>query len=223
MTKIGTITVGQSPREDIIPDMKKILGPSITIVECGALDGLTIQDVQQFAPDNNTDIVVSRIRDGTAVTLAKKHITNRLQHCIHQLEKQSVDLIALLGTASFPELNSTKLIIRPANLLQRIVISLIERGTIGVVTPLKAQCSQTRRKWNRSGLNVVVDFALPYASENQIVAVARRLAKANVDLIVLDCIGFNLAMKRSIRAIMEKPVLLPITLLARTIAELIAS
>jgi protein AroM len=222
MTKIGTITVGQSPREDIIPDMKKILGSSVTIVECGALDGLTIQDVQQFTPDNDTHIVVSRMRDGTAVTLAKKHITRRLQHCIYQLEKQSVDLIALLGTASFPELNSTKLIIRPANLLQRIVISLIERGTIGVVTPLQAQCSQTQRKWKRSGLNVVVDFALPYASEDQIVTVARRLAKANVDLIVLDCIGFNLTMKRSIRAITEKPTLLPITLLARTIAELIA-
>jgi protein AroM len=223
MTKIGTITIGQSPREDIIPEMKKILGSAIVIVESGALDGFSLQDVQQFAPSDDDHVVVSRMRDGTAVTLAKKHVTFRLQHCIHRLEKKGVDLIALLGTAIFPELISTKLIIRPGNLLQQIVTALIETGTIGVVTPLKAQRAQTRIKWERLKVNVVVDYALPYATEDQVLAVARRLAKANVDLIVLDCIGFNLAMKRRIRAITEKPTLLPITLLARTIAELVTS
>jgi protein AroM len=223
MHKIGTITVGQSPRDDIVPDMKRILGTSFEIIECGALDGLSPREIQQLAPGDADHIVVSRIRDGTAVTLAKKHVSHRLQLCIDQLEKRNVELIALLGTASFPELKSTELIIQPANVLQRIVTSIIETGRIGVVTPLKKQCERTRRKWEHLQVDVVVDYALPYASEDQIIAVTRRLVKENVDLIVLDCIGFNLKMKRKIRMIAKKPILLPITLLARIIAELTIS
>ncbi|UCH37749.1 MAG: AroM family protein [Candidatus Bathyarchaeota archaeon] len=223
MHKIGAITVGQSPRDDIVPDMKRILGESFEIIECGALDGLSPREIQLLAPGDDDHIVVSRRRDGSAVTLAKKHVSHRLQRCIDQLEKRNVKLIALLGTANFPELKSTKLLIQPSNLLQRMAISMIEKGRISVVTPLKKQCEQTRRKWEHLRVDVVVDHALPYASEDQIIAVAQRIVKENVDLIVLDCIGFNVTMKRSIRMIVKKPILLPITLLARIIAELVTS
>ena len=37
--KIGMITVGQSPRDDIVPAMSRILGPGIEILQKGALDG----------------------------------------------------------------------------------------------------------------------------------------------------------------------------------------
>ena len=40
MTKVGLITVGQSPRSDVVPDMAAILGGDVEIVEAGALDGL---------------------------------------------------------------------------------------------------------------------------------------------------------------------------------------
>ncbi len=38
MTKIGMLTIGQSPRDDIIPPLKEILGPDHEILEAGALD-----------------------------------------------------------------------------------------------------------------------------------------------------------------------------------------
>ena len=40
MTKVGLITVGQSPRSDVVPDMAAILGGDVEILEAGALDGL---------------------------------------------------------------------------------------------------------------------------------------------------------------------------------------
>lgn len=39
--KIGAITIGQSPRIDVIPEMQEILGENVIILEAGALDGLT--------------------------------------------------------------------------------------------------------------------------------------------------------------------------------------
>ena len=41
MKKIGAITVGQSPRVDLIPEIQPILGDSVEIIQAGALDGLS--------------------------------------------------------------------------------------------------------------------------------------------------------------------------------------
>lgn len=38
---LGTVTIGQTPRTDLIPEMKQFLGAGVDILEAGALDGLT--------------------------------------------------------------------------------------------------------------------------------------------------------------------------------------
>ena len=130
-------------------------------------------------------------------------------------------IILLLCTGVFPKLKSKKIILQPDKLLDNMVTAIIEKGTIGVVTPLREQLDQTIEKWNKLGLNVIVDHALPYADVEQVVTVAKRFKKTNVNLIVLDCIGFNLAMKKIVKTTTKKPVILPRTLLARTIMELV--
>lgn len=39
--KIGAITVGQSPRVDVTPDLWPIFGPNVELIEAGGLDGLS--------------------------------------------------------------------------------------------------------------------------------------------------------------------------------------
>ena len=46
--KIGAITIGQSPRIDVIPEMQEILGENVIILEAGALDGLTKEEIEEF-------------------------------------------------------------------------------------------------------------------------------------------------------------------------------
>ena len=43
---VGLVTIGQSPRPDIVPDMAAIIGPGVDIREAGALDGLSRADVE---------------------------------------------------------------------------------------------------------------------------------------------------------------------------------
>lgn len=222
MVRVGAVTIGQSPRDDVIPEIKEITGPNVEFVECGALDGLSLEQVRRLAPKAGDYVLVTRMRDGMSVTLAERHIILKLRECVQKLEKAKVDLVAMLCTGVFPELRSRKLILRPDRLLEQTVRAMIEKGTIGVVTPTEEQITQAHAKWKRLGLNVIVDHALPYATEEQVTAVARRLAKTEVDLIVLDCIGFNTMMKKTVRDITKKPVILPRTLLARAISELVA-
>ena len=50
MKKIGAITVGQSPRVDLIPEIQPILGDSVEIIQAGALDGLSKGEIAKFVP-----------------------------------------------------------------------------------------------------------------------------------------------------------------------------
>ena len=54
MTKVGLITVGQSPRSDVVPDMAAILGGDVEILEAGALDGLSREQIAPLAPEGMT-------------------------------------------------------------------------------------------------------------------------------------------------------------------------
>ena len=67
MTRIGLITVGQSPRSDVVPDMAAILGADADIVEAGALDGLDRGEIARLAPQGDDEIIVTRMRDGSPV------------------------------------------------------------------------------------------------------------------------------------------------------------
>ena len=50
MGRLGLITIGQSPRQDIVQDMLPILGSSHELLQRGALDNLTATQLQNLAP-----------------------------------------------------------------------------------------------------------------------------------------------------------------------------
>ena len=59
MKKIGAITVGQTPRTDLIPEIAPILGDSIEIIQMGGLDGLTKEEIQTMTPAPGDHVLVS--------------------------------------------------------------------------------------------------------------------------------------------------------------------
>lgn len=93
MKKLGLITIGQSPRTDVTPDLDPIFGPDIQLCQAGALDGLTAQEIAAFAPEEGDYVLISRLRDGSSAVFAEKHILPRLQQCIYDLEAKGVELI----------------------------------------------------------------------------------------------------------------------------------
>ena len=219
--KVGMVTIGQSPRVDVVPEMKGILGPRVQVMEAGALDGLSLEEVKKMAPVAGDYILVTLMRDGTPVTIGKSHILPRMQNCIDDLTKKEAELIILLCTGEFPEFTSEKIIVRPDRLANSVIRGILPEGTLGVVTPLSDQTSQLSHKWVTPGLKVIVESAMPYGAREEITYVAKKLASQSVDLVVLDCIGYNLKMKETMRKIMRKPVNLSRSILARTVKELL--
>jgi len=220
--KIGLVTIGQSPRTDVTPIIKEVLGPEVELVEKGALDGLTREEIDMFAPAAGDYILVTRIRDGTSVKVARRYVFPRVQKCIEELEEMGADLTLLLCTGEFPEIKTKKLLINPDKLIANIVWGILNRGKLAVVVPEKKQIPLLRRKWKNKGTSLVMTTANPYGKIKASKEAANFLAKQNVDLIILDCIGFTPKVKELFRRLTGKPVILPQTVIGRILKELVS-
>ena len=76
------------------------------------------------------------------------------------------------------------------------------------------------KKWEETGLVVSAAAGSPYKGIEDVKKAAQKLKTENVDVIVLDCIGYNKNMKQITEEITGKPVVLSRTMVARVASEL---
>lgn len=221
--KVGMVTIGQSPRVDVIPEIKELISGDIEIVEKGALDRLTLKEIERFEPKQDDEILVTRIGDGTEVTIGESFILSRLQEKISELDKEDVALIALLCSGEFPRLQSEKPLIMPDKLLSGVLSSLVvNKGKLGLMVPSEGQVNHLMKSFQDLGFEVIGVGASPYKNDiGAIGEAASKLKEAGIDLIVMDCFGYNLEMKDRVREVTAKPVILVRSLLAGLLKELI--
>jgi protein AroM len=215
--KIGMVTVGQSPRNDVVAEIRAILG-RVEIVERGCLDGLTKDRIKGLRPEEGEPFLVTLLRDGSSVQVSREKSINLLQQRIKELENEDVTLIALLCTGDF-NIKSKKLVIEPGKLIRKLIQGMLtEEKKVGVIIPSLEQIEQTKKKW--SYVNPVIVAASPYGHLGRIEEAAKILQAKNVDLTVLDCIGYTGQMKQKVREITGNPVILARTIVARLSKEL---
>ncbi len=220
--RIGTVTPGQSPRDDIVPEIESYLTEAATILEAGALDGISKGEIAQgLLPESDDDLLVTRMRDGSSVTISEKKITPLVQRCVEKLEKQGARIILLLCTGNFPTIQSRGLLIKAGDIFTAVVRDVSLGHRIGVMIPDKAQVGRARRKWGGLGMEIEVAQASPYASIDAVQSAAERLRNDRIKVIAMDCLGYNKGMKELVRKTTDKPVVLPRSILARVLSELL--
>jgi protein AroM len=229
MPGLGAITIGQAPRDDLMPEFEAALGRGVSILQRGALDDLSLDQVKALAPGPGDTVLVTRMRDGTEVKVAERHITERLRRCVASLERDGVDLIVLLCTGEFPPLGARTLLIPLDRLLEGVIPGLLPSGRLVAVAPAPEQAAALRERWSRvcpaddGASRVAIEAVSPYtAGDAEMEACARRVAAHRPDLILLDCIGFTGRARSIFRRVAGAPVVLPRSLLARVAGELVA-
>ena len=123
MKKIALLTIGQSPRVDVTPEIRASLSEYVEIVEGGALDDLDREEIEAHVPKTPQSTLVSRMKDGSEVRIDKSYVHERLQELIHNFEAQ-VDLIGLLCSATFPIFSCRCPLIIPYQLLYGFVSAI---------------------------------------------------------------------------------------------------
>lgn len=221
--RIGMITIGQSPRVDLVPEMKEILGPEVEVLESGALDGLSLDEVKRFSPRKGDDIICTRMSDGTEVVIARRFVLPRVQKCIDLLSDRSADILLILCTGRFPKFSSERPLIKSQEVLDHFIMAVHEENKrIGMLIPVADQTNQMKKRYKRLKGEIIIKAASPYAREDEVSVAAEELKKEDPHLVVMHCMGYTLGMKKKMVEITGKPAVLARSVVARTLKELVS-
>ena len=221
MAEIGAITIGQSPRVDIIPELQELLGPDAVFREKGALDGLTKEQVAAMRPVGDNGVLVTRMRDGSSVIISDEAVVPRVQDCVRDLESQ-VSAIVLLCTGTFSQLEARVPILIPEYLLLNFVRGMVGTKSLklGLLTPDEGQFKHQEVRWRTVVPDVVLRAASPYDGLEAVLEEGRHFQADGVDAVVLDCMGYTGEMKAALRRELPCPVILARAVVGRFAAEL---
>lgn len=219
MKTIGAITIGQTPRDDIVGEMEKVLGADVRIVQAGALDGRSRREIDGLAPAPGDDALITRLRDGAEVVIAKQKILGHLQGCLDGLAGDA-DAFVILCAGTFPPFRSARPILMPDRCLAAAVGAVFDGGRLGVIVPIPQQRQSSAARWSTVDPGVAVVVASPYDDPARLIAASEELRRAGVTLVVMECQGFTAAMKSVVRDVTAAPALLPSSVIARFLAEL---
>lgn len=218
-SKIGLLTIGQSPREDIIPEIMPFLSPHIEIEETGLLDDLNLEEIVNLKPKTAETLLVTRLNDESQVQLSEKKISKLLPRVIDLMQiKTNVKAVGILCTHDFPKTNISCPVINPFDYLRFLVNSVLEVRNLGVVVPSKDQIEMAEKKWETE--KVVIEVKSPYNKGKSWRRIVQHFAQEKVEAIVLDCIGYKITDKLEMQNLIPVPILLPRLILVFAINQL---
>jgi protein AroM len=218
-TRIGLLTIGQSPRDDITSDIRPLLSLDIEIVEYGILDDLSTEGIAFLMPQAQETPLVSRLRDGRQVLLNEKSVRELLPKAIDYLNtKMDINAVGVLCTHEFPKKKYSCPVIFPADYMKFIIDEILDVQKLGIVVPLDSQIEAAKRKWGRKRSVVVSES--PYVQGKTWNGIADVLSEERVDNVILDCIGYKIQDRQKIYSLLNIPILLPRSILAYAINQI---
>lgn len=225
MTKrVAFVTIGQTPRSDLVPEILARIGAPIEAVEFGALDGMNAAEIAAAAPRPGEASLATRLAGGGETVVSKEWAQGRLQQIFDRIDRERFDLLVLLCTGHFPTLHSRTLMVEAQRVVDGFVDALAVDGCrLGVMVPLARQVDEFHVRGD-ARRDVRLTHFSPYAGDQ--LATASRLERAteelaDSDMIVMHCMGYDEAMRARVAARTTRSVVLARRVVAGAIAQLI--
>lgn len=212
------LTIGQTPRTDLVPELAARLPDRVAVREVGALDGLSDEEVGARAPVGDEPRLVTRTRNGRQAVVGRAWMAGRLQKLLNAEDPDPEAVTVLLCTGTFPALCAPGLLVDAQHVVDHCVAALCSgMRRVGLLLPLAEQADGTHRT---PGLEqeLRTAFASPYEGDRFAAAAAEL---ADCDAIVMHCMGYTEAQRRRVAEASGRPVLLARRLVASAVAQLL--
>lgn len=224
MNKLGFVTIGQSPRDDLVPYLLERLPRSVEAVEAGALDDLAPERIAELDDDAPGLHMVTRLRDGSSVRLAFGRVLPLMQARTSEVVSKGAKAVIILCGADWSAIREDVPVINPGSLFPKVIQGLTGTSRLAVIRPSGDQVAGTLKEYRDTlGLNATATSAFPY--DDAAVASAREAARSlspyRPALVWMTCVGMDEDMRHAVRDELGVPVILARSLLARLIAEMV--
>jgi len=219
---LGTLTIGQAPRADVVPIIDRHLPAAVRRVHRGVLDGLTHAEInRRYRPEPGEAVLVTRLHDGTELALSRRRMRNGVQQALAALEEDGCDVILILCTGTFEGLDCARAwLVEPDHIIPGMIAGLIEQRQLGVIVPIAGQIESERGKWRTLARPPLFAAVSPYSDPPEALReAAAGLRAQGAAAILLDCIGFT-EPHRAALAPLDLPVILSNAVVAKAVGEL---
>jgi protein AroM len=202
--RLGVLLIGQTPRPDLLAPLERLRGRGGLAVR-GALDGVGPAEIPA-APEGSYPLV-TRLRDGSLVTVGERFLTPLLQTAIDELEHDGVAAVLLLCAGPFRDLVGTRPLLRPFQLATGVLAALGLRRAC-VVVPTDDQRAPAREKWASAGVEPIVLSVEGRPADESLAAwlVERVRELPEVPALVLDYVGYPIGLLRHLQGRLPLPV-----------------
>jgi len=206
---IAFVTIGNSPRDDIVPEMLDEIQAglpdlSIRVSEVGVLDGLTDSALQHIMARDDEPAFATRCHDGSELTISVQRTERRLIELLQDMDNDGYDLIVVLCTGThIPKLAKT-IVIEAQKVVDHAIDALsIGDGPLGIVLPFERQISEFQE---RHKYEVAVNYAAASPYDGQQLA-DRVTSLSTCRATVMHCMGYTRAMRDQLRDALPHPVM----------------
>jgi protein AroM len=211
LKRVVFIEAGQSPRDDIVPEIVLQLNGPIDPVERGALDGLSAAEIAALTPGAGEASLVTRLRSGQDVVVSKAAVGERMAAILAGLRPREFDLVVILSTGLLREFDSPTPMVNAQRAIESGIRALAaEEQRLGIVQPIARQIEEVR-------LPTLADYpvTLSHAMPGDRDALARAILDlGGCEVIVLNSVAFD---ERD-RAIVARATGRPVVLARRIVA-----
>ena len=220
---LGTLTIGQAPRPDVVPIIDRHVSAEIRRIHRGVLDGLGHAEIAaRYRPEGGEPELVTWLQDGTEVVLSRRRMKDGVQAVLSALEDEGCDVILLLCTGTFDALACDKAwLVEPDHIIPATVAGLVERRQLGVIVPIASQIGSESGKWRGLHRPPVFAAVSPYGGTSDAVLDAGKQLKAQgAAALLLDCIGFTERHRQALLPL-GLPVIVSNAVAAKALSELL--
>jgi protein AroM len=184
---VGALTIGQSPRPDLVEPLWQYLPVDCQVREAGGLDGLSTSLIPPIA--EGVYPLTTRLQDGSFVMVEESFLLPRLQQALEHLETRGVVASILLCAGTFAGLQGNRPLFKPFTVGYNVLRALGIKAP-GLITPVKEQVAPIRFRWQAAGFEPTVWTADLSRQDKQFrQQLAAQIEMNRLECIVLDYVG----------------------------------
>jgi len=205
LPRVMFITLGRSPRNDIMPEMLSLLDLEIDVIQVGVLDKLSQDEIDGLLAQEGEDSLSTYLSENIRVVLSKSGVRKRVEAILSAIAPNSCELVVLLSTGLLRDFQCPCPMMNAQRAVETAIVSLSSHNqTIGLIHPLQRQVDEidipVLNKYNVSA---------SHALEGDRDSLARAVMEvADSDVIVLHSVSYTEADRDIVAQTSRKPVLL---------------
>ena len=214
--RVAFVTLGQSPRPDLVPDILSRMDVPVEPTEIGLLDDLDTRELAKARPGPDEPAFLSRLRDGRQVELSVGWTRERCRRVYDRIGSTRPDLVVMMSASCGTGFRHCSATLES----DRVVVQAIEAFSradlgLGVIVPLPGLLNDLQPiggPWKKARVQ-----AARHGDRNALRRAARELAEC--DIVVLHSLGYSDADREAVAGVIEAPVILNRHLVANAIRD----